>query len=499
MLLSALGPVSSIASPEPCRACPGPRSRAPAPSTVLLLLLSLSPLGLPLLGEGWGQDLWAPLGVGLAALGFALAWQEGWSLLLRVGLIGGLVALAGGAVGLSWLGWLAPPHAPAAAPSSPPGGLGPAEVDLMSAGWPALARADGFPRAQPLTSVDHQAAPPRHSLPALDSAKALPLVRRLPARLSFTVSTTAGIACATTLEGELICYSYPDFQERARCRLPGPAYRAVLAPDGKRLYAAISAPNQLSVSPVGALEWARGDLHAYDLTPLRAGLALPGGALRPTHSLALDATVRALLLSRDGSWLYHVVTGRPHVSLARLRASDLAPAGDLPLRPGAGAATLALADDGERLYLTRLNRLVVLDARSLRPLVSLGLPIAADTTAVGPRRLYVAENGTKQVVVVAPERGVALARWSVPLRGRLHLAATPDGRRLVVGNSTVGATRACLVACGGDDTARPELLATTGPGPRAWARGPSLVSPEGRFLLNQAGGVFALPAARGRR
>jgi hypothetical protein len=336
-------------------------------------------------------------------------------------------------------------------------------------------------------------------LTAPDGAEALPLVRRLPAWLTLTVSTTAGTACATTADGELICYSYPDFQERARCRLPGPAYQAALAPDGKHLYAAISAPDQLSLSPLGALDRARGDLHAYDLTPLLAGRAVPGGVLRPSHSLALGSTVRALLLSPDGAWLYYVATGRPTASLARLRAAALAPAGARALRPGAGAATLSLSDDGERLYLTRVNRLVVLDLLTLSPLVELGLPFAPDTTAVGPGRIYVAEHGTRQVLVVAPERGLALARWSLPLRGQLHLTATPDHRRLIVANSTVGATRACLVACGENGMARPEVLAATGPSPRAWARGPSTVSPDGRFLLNQAGGVFALPAARAQR
>jgi hypothetical protein len=476
-----------------------------------LLLAALLPLGLPVLLGGVG---WALLGAALALLAAGALGRERWPLALRRGLVLGLAGLGYAAALAPWLAGAFLPAPADVASQEAPAAAGPEERrpwpregrrGFRGGWWPGRRRPwpgpDGAPGPLPAAPVPERLAAGNELPPG--SRSTLPEARGL---LTLTVAPRSGTAFATTADGSLLQYAYPEWNFVARHRLPLPAYQAALDEGRGRLYVASSAPEALAFGPLGDREPARGDLHVYDVRPLLEGAGAAwrgraGTSLAPVRAHELDADVLSLQLSPDGEWLYYLASSPQGSPLGRLHApSWTAPAGGtFPMR--AGAAGLCLAPDGKALYLSRPGRALVFSGDLWRS-DDLAAPAAASMAADRAGRLFLAEEGRGEqgggtVTVLDTQRQVTLARWSVALPGRLFLCLSPDGQRLYLSNSCVAGNAVLCLLVGGERAVAPALVGVAETSRDAPLGGPSFLSPDGRSLVNRAGALFRLAGPSG--
>jgi hypothetical protein len=307
-----------------------------------------------------------------------------------------------------------------------------------------------------------------------------------------------GCVLAVTPDTTLRVYSYPDFRLRAVSPLTQTIYQAALDTRRGLLYAAVCPPAALVLGPLGNRERAHGDLQVFDVRPLlalaRNASAAPvqGPRLSPRRTLPLAAHVRNLWLSADGRWLHYLANERRSTHIGRVRTADLVLAGSLPLRFSGGS--LVRSVDGRMLYGTALDHLFILDPETLRIRRSVAYP--GGTTGLvadDQQRIYLVETGRVTTVTVLDMRqGRITGNWTVPLKGRIHLALAPDGQRLYMSSSAVTGNRIYSLLVSGERAKQPLLLGQAGSDRLGVVRGKNFLSPDGKFLINRAGKVFRL-------
>jgi hypothetical protein len=468
-------------------------------------LATLIPLGLPLLGlvrEG-SRTLGLALGLGLAMLCWFLARRERWSLTVRKWLVLSLDGL-GYAVLLAVLLGGRRGEAPTAAAAEPAPAI-PAGT-LRATNRVPRDREELFTR-RPNARMGGRPAPAAESgfvvrLPERRAAAGgLKPAGRIGAWLTLSIDPEAGAAFATGLDATLRHYRYPDFRLLGTYRLPEPVYLAELDARRRVLYAASSTPAGLKFGTLGDRIAAKGDLHAFDVSALYSGKKLSADALlRPLRTQALSGEVFSLVFSPDGERLHCLYSGPRGARVRTVRTLRTAGAlnppewpdlGELFGFPGSGLGAMHATPGGRFLLIGWPGSLGVLDTRGEDEIRYFRVMTGARAGAMAADRFYVTDHGHGGAVsVVDLATRKVTDQFVLPVRGRVSLTAAPDGTRLFLSNWSAGGNGVYVLDVAGERATRPVLLGQAVSDDNGLIRGESVVSPDGRFLLNRAGRVF---------
>jgi YVTN family beta-propeller protein len=169
-----------------------------------------------------------------------------------------------------------------------------------------------------------------------------------------------------------------------------------------------------------------------------------------THTWTLEKTIttpdtpHSIVLSPDGRWAYVGCYGAASIAVIDTASATLA--GTIALPAGAQPYGLGLSKDGRTLYASDnfTGRLFVIDVASapagkVSGAVEVGLRPALIARAPDALTLYVSSGASHGVTVVSltPDPKHPTVRASVPVSGYPHgLAVTPDGKYVVVANTT---------------------------------------------------------------
>jgi hypothetical protein len=368
--------------------------------------------------------------------------------------------------------------------------------------WPAVPEPAAPEDDPPLVTPPPLAARAVAGPPS--GANALRFRTRVARFLALAVDAGRRSAFAAGEDGSHRHYSYPEFRLLGTYSLASPAYRAVL--DGRRglLYVAVSQPRFLVVNALGDPERARGDLEVYDVRAVQRGEVPAGATLQPRARLPLGLGPRpealpggwperggghvyALALGPSGEDLYYLASASRAVHVARVDTGSFAREDVVPLPNGPGS----LAVEGRTLYATSPGELRVLEGRPLRVTRRLAVPGAAPALAAGPAgRAFVAGGADgAEVVALDVARGRMLGRWALPARGRVSLNRSGDGRRLYLGASAVAFSRVLALRLP-DGDGPPRLVGEAVHDRDGLVTGASVLSPDGRFLMNSGGKVY---------
>jgi YVTN family beta-propeller protein len=235
-----------------------------------------------------------------------------------------------------------------------------------------------------------------------------------------------------------------------------------LSPDGHWLYVSDVAGNRLVAYALkdGAL----GEEHSVPVgaQPVHMAETLDGRRIFVTNfagksvsvvntaSWTLEKTIatpnapHSIVLSPDGRWAYVGCYGA--ASIVMIDTSSATVAGTISLPVGAQPYGLALSKDGRILYASdnSTGRLFVIDIASaptgrVTSSVEVGLRPALIARSPDAATLYVSSGASHSVTVVslAPDPAHPSVRATIPVSGYPHgLAVTPDGKYVVVANTT---------------------------------------------------------------
>lgn len=341
----------------------------------------------------------------------------------------------------------------------------------------------------------------------------LQLVHRVEEYQGICADPDLGVMILTTLDGRLLRYSYPEMALQSEHRLPMPAYRLVLdAPRGV-LYAAVADPEIKGVVPRGPVIWRgpikKGTLHVYNVKKLLAGKLASGTALQPSSELPGTRFIQELSLSPDRRtlfWLDLQDSNQPKLGRWDTVTWSKARQVNLP----ANAWAMRLRPDGKKIYVlaSQADKKNPRDPFG-RPELSKGVLLVFDSDTLKSRRgVKIHANGGEMAVlqdgnVIVPSSGEMLDHTHVilnPERGttecRLGLFSSneiivaPDGRTLYTHNRDQVKSALLPQELNGtieyhdSNTVRPR-----GGSPK-WHRGRMWMTPDGRFVMCQGGGVY---------
>jgi hypothetical protein len=370
----------------------------------------------------------------------------------------------------------------------PPGQFGPIPSSRGMRG-----PADLFAMLPPVQVDPHLAIPTgvdsRLEIPAdAISDEGIRFVGRLPASLAFASDPSRGLLLSAGADGTLHWCDAETLRPVGSCRLPGPAYQ--LACDGKRrrLYAALSSPDEVQLGPLGDCVNAAGDIHVFDLDRLLA--LAPTALARASKVIGCKADIWSMHLSPDRESLFYMAETPHSLRIVCVDALDRRGPKTLEMRAG-GAHTLASTPDGKTLFGLAGGRLFAVDVAgwSLRwSLVVVGNVLSL---AVGPGdQLYLVERRLSHfLLVVDPATRRVVSRCALGVEGRPYLCRSVDGRRVYFSNSAVTSGR-ILALDAADDPRRPHLTGWAQSDCAHLVRGGIRLSDDGRFLLTGVGQLF---------
>src|SRR5262249_12325208 len=139
---------------------------------------------------------------------------------------------------------------------------------------------------------------------------------------------------------------------------------------------------------------------------------------------------------------------------------------------------------------------VTLQLRSAHHIEAVRGPLTMGTSALlvdTEKRVYLADTARSAVLAFDPERGEMLGHWRLPLSGWLALTLSPSRKRLYVGNTTIAGNRNLGLDLGSRSLELPPVAENACSDEDGLIYGPSLITPDERFLLNSSGRVFRLP------
>jgi hypothetical protein len=274
-----------------------------------------------------------------------------------------------------------------------------------------------------------------------------------------------GVALVLRADGHLDYYPFPEYSldrrevaaPKERYRLEQPGYRAVFDRRRGLLYVAATHPAALTLNRYGDRPVGRGDLHVYDIGPLRGKVA--GGPLHPAAVIPLGGDVSHLLLGPGGEAVYFLLHRPDGDHVGRLAAGTQKA---VLFHGPEGLSALALSpEDGGTLYAAGPGAILVLDAATLGRRETFATDVqVADLSADRTGRLFLAEQGGHPLVTVLETRhGAAIAEWLSPLAGHNYLSVTPDGARLYLSTSALVGSSLRSLKVAGDLVRQPERAA----------------------------------------
>jgi WD40 repeat protein len=275
------------------------------------------------------------------------------------------------------------------------------------------------------------------------------------------------------------------------------AYHAVLDAPRGLVYVAVSEPRTLTQTPAGSWHgW--GDLHIYDVKDILKGKE-SGGILRPVAVLPLNTPIADLILSSDGAALYYLDVRDPSKSVVgkidtagRKKVAELVldqPA--VALRAGPGGKTLYAAGVQTLPGGKREGVLQWIDPGELKVTRTLPLDLVPIDLQVGEGVAFVLGEGANPLGVVdlKPEPPALVARWpGVVTQGRIRLAG--GGKRLYLANRVTPMQLSAFDVPEKIDPKAPNASDQVAESNTLPLRGDLLLSPDGKYLLTNAGAVF---------
>ena len=247
-----------------------------------------------------------------------------------------------------------------------------------------------------------------------------------------------------------------------------------LSPDGRWLYVSDVAGNRLIAYALkdGAL----GEAHAVAVgaQPVHMAETLDGRRVFVTNfagksvsvvntaTWTLEKTIatpdapHSIVLSADGRWAYAGCYGAASIAVIDTASATLT--GTIALPVGAQPYGLALSKDGRTLYASdnSTGRLFVINVAAapsgtVTGSVEVGLRPALIARSPDAATLYISSGASHSVTIVslAPDPAHPSVRATIPVSGYPHgLAVTPDGKYVVVANTT-GKTLSVIDASAG--------------------------------------------------
>jgi len=326
----------------------------------------------------------------------------------------------------------------------------------------------------------------------------------IDAHLGIVMDADAGSLLATLPTGYLKQYSYPDFKAQGIYKLAGTGQRPVLDQKRGLLYTLVANPKGKPAPP--AKKRGGNEIHVYDVKNVLDGKIASGNTLRPSKVFTLNIFASQLLLTSDGASLYVLDNADPkNIKLVRLDAEKGERSGELALAENTDC--LCLTRDGKKILAgshvgTRSTTkpkphqgsIQVIDQETMKLDKALAVPIDLFYLEAGDDGLVFASGGSglKTEIVVAdinqPEpvtiwKGAAPGSW---------IRLSDDRKRLFVSNwrSKPALVSGLILP---DKIAGSELPSgNTIQVPLVGARGELMITPDGQFMICEAGVVFQL-------
>jgi WD40 repeat protein len=340
--------------------------------------------------------------------------------------------------------------------------------------------------------------------PPMGTKEVLKIAGPMEAYLGIVMDADAGSLLATMPNGTLKQISYPDFKVQGIYKLGGAAYRPVLDQKNGLLYALVPNP-KAKPAPV-AKKRGGNEIYVYDVKNVLDGKIASGNTLRPSKVFPLNTFAAQLLLAPDGASLHVLDNNDPKsIKLIRLDTAKGERGGELALAENTDC--LCLSRDGKKVLAgshvgTRSSTkpkphqgsIQVIDTETMKLDKAIAVPIDPFFLEAGDEGLVFASGGSglkTEIVVVDINEPEPVAIWKGVAPGS-WLRLSDDRKRLFVSNwrSKPALVSGLILP---DKIAGSELPSgNTVPVPLVGARGELMVTPDGQFMICEAGVIFRL-------